>query len=61
MPTRTNGFVGIAEGNAPTNGTIENANLGASQQIVGRNRIAAGGRPLLPSLDALKALIEAVK
>ena len=37
MPTRTNGFVGIAEGNAPTNGTIENANLGASQQIVGRN------------------------
>ena len=62
MPTRTNGFVGIAEGNAPTNGTIENANLGASQQIVGRNRIAAGGRPLLLAItDALKALIEAVK
>ena len=37
LPTCTNGFVGIAEGNASTNGTIENADLGASQQIVGRN------------------------
>ena len=36
MPTRTNGFVGIAEGHHRT-ARIRNANLGASQQIVGRN------------------------